>query len=183
MGMAFSLEGGYTANLNDSDRTFGYIIPSLSFDYRLVPSGQLVLATKFKGHFNIGDDFEFYQAVSIGANNGLRGFRFQRFTGKTAYFQNTDVRWSFRERRTGLLPVTPGVYGGFDYGRVWIPNEDSDTWHNSYGGGFFVNGADILSFNAGLFNSSDGLRFCFWPWFWILILFDLISIQVSAPGF
>ncbi|UOY04820.1 metallophosphoesterase [Muricauda sp. SCSIO 64092] len=161
MGMAFSLEGGYTTNLNDADRTFGYVIPSLSFDYRLVPSGQLVLATKFKGHFNIGDDFEFYQAASIGANNGLRGFRFQRFTGKTAYFQNTDVRWSFRERRTGLLPVTPGIYGGFDYGRVWIPNEDSDTWHNSYGGGFFVNGADILSFNAGLFNSSDGLRFAF----------------------
>ena len=161
MGMALSLEGGYAMNLSDSDRAFGYFIPSLSFDYKLVPSGQLVLATKFKGHFNIGNDFEFYQAASIGANNGLRGFRFQRFTGKTAYFQNTDLRLSFRERKTGLLPVTPGIYGGFDYGRVWLPNEDSDTWHNSYGGGFFINGADILSFNAGLFNSSDGIRFAF----------------------
>jgi len=161
MGMAFSMEGGYTLNLTETDRAFGYFIPSLSFDYQLVPSGQLVLATKFKGHFNIGDDFEFYQAASIGANNGLRGFRFQRFTGKTAYFQNTDLRLSFRERRTGLLPVTPGIFGGFDYGRVWIPDEDSNTWHNSYGGGFFMNGADVLSLNAGLFNSSDGLRFAF----------------------
>ena len=161
MGMAFSMEGGYTMNLSDSDRAFGYFIPSLSFDYKLVPSGQLVLATKFKAHFNFGDDFEFYQAASIGANNGLRGFRFQRFTGKTAYFQNTDLRLSFRERKTGLLPVTPGIYGGFDYGRVWLPAEESNTWHNSYGGGFFINGADILSFNAGLFNSSDGMRFAF----------------------
>lgn len=161
MGMAFSLEGGYTMNLGDSDRAFGYFIPSLSFDHKLIPSGQLVLATQFKGHFNIGDDFEFYQAASIGANNGLRGFRFQRFTGKTAYFQNTDLRLSFRERKTGLLPVTPGIYGGFDYGRVWFPEESSDTWHNSYGGGFFINGADIISFNAGLFNSSDGMRFAF----------------------
>ena len=161
IGMAISLEGGYTSNLTDSERAFGYFIPSLSFDYKLVSSGQLVLATQFKGHFNIGDDYEFYQAASIGANNGLRGFRFQRFTGKTAYFQNSDLRLSFRERKTGLLPVTPGIYGGFDYGRVWLPNEDSNTWHTSYGGGFFINGANILSFNAGLFGSADGMRFAF----------------------
>ena len=159
--MAFSLHGGYKTNLLESGRSFGYIVPSLSIDHRLSSSGRLVLATKIKGHFNIGDDFEFYQGASIGANDGLRGFRFQRFTGKTAYYQNTDVRYSFRSRKTGLLPVTPGIYGGFDYGRVWFPGDSSDKWHNSYGGGFFLNGADILSANFGLFNSTDGLRFAF----------------------
>mgnify|MGYP001795800713 CR=1 FL=1 len=161
MGMSFSLQGGYKTNLSDSDRAFGFIIPSLSIDHKLSSSGRLVLASKEKAHFNIGDDFEFYQGANIGANNGLRGFRFQRFVGKTAYFQNTDLRYSFRRQRTGLLPVTPGVFGGFDYGRVWFPDDASGQWHNSYGGGFFVNGADILSANLGLFNSSDGLRFAF----------------------
>ncbi len=161
MGMSFSLHGGYKTNLQDSDRAFGFIIPSLSIDHQLCSNGRLVLATKLKGHFNIGDDFEFYQGASIGANNGLRGFRFQRFTGKTAYFQNTDLRYSFRKRQTGLLPVTPGIFGGFDYGRVWLPQDSSDIWHTSYGGGFFLNGADILSANFGFFNSSDGPRFAF----------------------
>ncbi|WP_350286348.1 metallophosphoesterase [uncultured Croceitalea sp.] len=161
MGMAFDLQGGYKTNVSESGRSFTYLIPSLSFDYKLEPSGHLVLATKFKGHFNFGNDFEFYQGASIGANNGLRGFRFQRFVGKSAYFQNTDLRLSFRKRQTGLLPITPGIFGGFDYGRVWLPDEDSDTWHNSYGGGFFVNGSDLISANFGLFNSSDGLRFAF----------------------
>ncbi|AWX44077.1 hypothetical protein HME9304_01077 [Flagellimonas maritima] len=161
LGMSFSLQGGYKTNLSDSGRAFGFVIPSLSIDYKLSSSGRLVLASKVKAHFNIGNDFEFYQGASIGANNGLRGFRFQRFTGKTAYFQNTDLRYSFRKQRTGLLPVTPGIFGGFDYGRVWFPNDSSDQWHNSYGGGFFVNGADILSANFGLFNSTDGLRFAF----------------------
>ncbi|MDT0606684.1 metallophosphoesterase [Croceitalea rosinachiae] len=161
MGMAISLQGGYKTNLSETDRAFGFFIPSLAFAYKLVPSGNLVLATKFKGHFNIGDDFEFYQAASIGANDGLRGFRFQRFTGKSSYFQNTDLRLSFRKRNTGLLPVTPGIYGAFDYGRVWLPGEDSDTWHDSYGGGFFLNGSDLISANFGLFNSADGLRFAF----------------------
>ncbi|WP_190809986.1 metallophosphoesterase [Flagellimonas sp. S3867] len=161
MGMSFSLHGGYKMNLNDSDRAFGYVIPSLSIDHKLCSNGKLVLATKLKGHINIGDDFEFYQGANIGANNGLRGFRFERFTGKSAFYQNTDLRLSFRNRQTGLLPVTPGIYGGFDYGRVWFPGDDSDKWHNSVGGGFFLNGADVLSANFGLFSSADGMRFAF----------------------
>ncbi|UII78180.1 metallophosphoesterase [Flagellimonas sp. CMM7] len=161
MGMSFSLLGGYKTNLSDSGRAFGFIVPSLSIDHKICSDGRLVLATKIKGHFNIGDDFEFYQGASIGGNDGLRGFRFQRFTGKTAYYQNTDLRYSFRKRKTGVLPVTPGIFGGFDYGRVWFPRDSSDKWHNSYGGGFFLNGADILSANFGFFNSSDGPRFAF----------------------
>ena len=161
MGMAFSLHGGFKTNVSESGRSFGFVIPSLSFDYKMSSNGRLVLATKFKGHFNIGNDYEFYQAASIGANNGLRGFRFQRFLGKTAYFQNTDLRYSFRKTRTGLLPVVPGIFGGFDYGRVWFPGDSSNKWHNSVGGGFFVNGADVLTANIGVFNSSDGLRFAF----------------------
>jgi len=161
--MATSLEIGYKTNADSDKLNFGYIIPMLSFDYKLVPSGKLVLATKFKAHFNIADEdnFKFYQGASIGGLDGLRGFRNQRFTGKTSYYQNSDIRYNFKKMRTGLLPVSMGVYGGFDYGRVWLPREDSDTWHTSYGGGFFLNGANVISANVGLFNSLDGVRFSF----------------------
>ena len=161
MGMAISLQAGYTANVTESGRAFSYFIPSLSFDYRISSDGRLVLATKVKGHFNFSDDYEFYQAANIGANNGLRGFRFQRFNGKSAFYQNSDLRYSFRKTQAGFIPVTPGIFLGYDYGRVWLPEEDSDTWHNSIGGGFFVNGAGLISANFGLFNSDDGLRFAF----------------------
>ncbi|HEA21016.1 MAG TPA: phosphoesterase [Pricia antarctica] len=160
MGMATSLSVGYKTNL-DNGANFGYIVPSFSLDYKLIPNGRLVLASKWKAHFNIGDDYEFYQAASIGGFDGLRGFRNQRFTGKKAFDQRTDIRFSLREVRTELLPVTMGIYGGFDYGRVWQPSERSDIWHTSYGGGFFLNGADILSARVALFNSEDGLRFSF----------------------
>lgn len=160
MGMATSLELGYKTNL-DNGNNFGYIIPSFSLDYKLIPNGRLVLASQWKAHFNIGDGYEFYQAASIGGVDGLRGFRNQRFTGKKSYDQSTDIRFSLREMRTELLPVTLGLYGGFDYGRVWLPTESSNIWHTSYGGGFFLNGADILTAKVALFNSEDGLRFSF----------------------
>lgn len=161
MGMRTSLHTGYKKATNGGGQNFGYIVPTLSFDYKLVPNGRLVLATKWKAHFTIGDGFEFYQGASIGASDGPRGFRNQRFTGKTAYYQNTDIRYSLRKMKTGLLPVSMGIYGGFDYGRVWFPNDSSKQWHTSYGGGFFLNGADIVSARLSLFNSSEGPRLSF----------------------
>ncbi len=160
-GLLLSLNAGYTKNIDIGNRAYGYIIPKLSLAHKLNRSGDWVLATSLKGHFNLNNEFEFYQAAAIGGSNGLRGFRNQRFTGKTSYYQNTDIRYSFNSLKTSLLPIKMGAYGSFDYGRVWIPNEESNKWHNSYGGGFFVNGADLISVNLGVFNSVEGIRIAF----------------------
>jgi len=160
LGMMVNFQGGYR-NDTDTSKGFGYIIPELGIDYKLVPSGQLVLATKLRGHINFGDDFEFYQGAVLGAKTGLRGYRFQRFTGKKAFSQSTDVRWNFGSLKTGLLPIHVGIYGGVDYGRVWIDGDDSDKWNNSFGGGFFVNMAQMMTANISAFNSDDGLRLAF----------------------
>ena len=161
MGMATSIQLGYKENLSEQGGSFGYVIPSLSFDYKLIPNGRLVLATKWKGHFNIGNSYEFFQGATIGGTDGLRGFRNQRFNGKTAYYQNTDIRFSLGKMKTRIIPAAVGFFAGYDYGRVWLPNTSSNTWHTSYGGGFFLNGSDILSVNLALFNSVEGPRFTF----------------------
>ncbi|MBN4070069.1 metallophosphoesterase [Olleya sp. AH-315-F22] len=160
LGFQTSLQLGYKTNVKDS-KGFGYIIPSIGFNYKLVSNGQLVLATKLKAHINLGDDFEFYQAASIGANDGLRGYRNQRFSGKSAFYQSTDLRLNLRKVKTGILPLNIGIFGGVDYGRVWVDGEDSDKWNNSFGGGIFANMVDMMSFNLSAFNSDDGLRLAF----------------------
>ena len=161
IGMSTSLEIGYKSNLEESNRNFTYVIPEVSFTHKLNPSGQLVFSTKIKSHINFNNNFEFYHAASIGGSDGLRGFRNQRFTGKQSLYQNTDIRYSFSTMKTKVLPIRLGIYGGFDYGRIWLDQEVSDKWNNSYGGGFFINGAEILSANLGLFNSIDGVRVAF----------------------
>ncbi|NNE31240.1 MAG: phosphoesterase [Winogradskyella sp.] len=160
LGFQTALQFGYKNNV-DTSNGFGYIIPELGFDYKLVQSGQLVLATVFRGHFNLGNNFEFYQGANLGADSGLRGYRFQRFTGKNAFSQSTDVRWNFGSLKTGLLPIHIGVYGGVDYGRVWLENDNSDRWNNSFGGGLFVTMAEMMTANISAFNSDDGLRLAF----------------------
>lgn len=161
MGMATSLQLGYKSEISGVGGAFGYIIPTLSFDYKLSPNGRVVLATKWKAHFNIGNGYEFYQGASIGGIDGLRGFRNQRFTGKKSFYQNTDIRWRLGKLKTGILPTAFGLYGGFDYGRVWQRDDISKVWHTSYGGGLFLNMANLISARAALFNSVDGSRFSF----------------------
>lgn len=159
-GMATSIHLGYKTE-NGGEGSFGYVIPSLSFNYKLIPNGKLVLATLWKAHFNIGDGFEFYQAASIGGTDGLRGFRNERFTGKRSFYQNSDLRLSLGKLKTGILPTALGVYGGFDYGRVWRPDETSNVWHTSYGGGFFLDVSGLTSIRAAIFNSEEGMRISF----------------------
>ncbi|ARV15398.1 metallophosphoesterase [Polaribacter sp. SA4-12] len=164
MGMKTELKLGYTSNLKN-DHNFAYLIPTISFDHKLFSSKKLVLATKLKGHFNFGDSYEFYQAATIGGNsNGLRGFRNQRFTGKNSFYQSTDLRLLLSKVKTSLVPLNIGIYGGFDYGKVWgeqsltVNPFSSKNWNHSYGGGVFFNAANMLGANIAAFNSNEGLR-------------------------
>lgn len=160
-GLSFYLETGYKRNLDRGDQEFAYIISELGIVRKLEPAGKLVLATNLKGQFNLGDGFEFFQAATIGGTDGLRGFRNQRFSGRDSFYQNTDLRYSFNRLKTQLIPIKLGIFGGFDYGRVWLEDEASKKWHNSYGGGLFINALDAISGNLGVFNSADGMRVAF----------------------
>lgn len=161
MGMKTEIQLGHKINLSDTKKQFTYLIPEISFNHKIDPVGKWVVATKIKSHLNFSEDFEFYQAASIGGNDGVRGFRNQRFTGKNALYQNSDIRFAFNAIKTQIFPIRIGLFSSFDYGRVWIKNEDSKQWHNSFGGGLFVNGAELLSANLGAFHSADGLRVAF----------------------
>jgi len=164
LGVAFLTKLGFTKNLGDT-RNFGYSSSSLAVTHKLIPNGKLVLASKIKSHFIFGKDFEFYQAANIGANEGLRGFRNERFNGQNSFVQTTDIRWNMTKLKTSLIPLNIGLYGGFDYGKVWgLPNtipvliNTDTTLHTSYGGGFFFNAANMFVGGLGYFKSIDGSR-------------------------
>ena len=160
-GMSFNLSGGYTLNLDDSDRGFGFLKPSIEFFNRISRDNKLVLRTAASSHIIFGDDFEFYQAAVLGDNTGLRGYRNERFAGEQSLVFNGDLRYSFNQFRTSFLPLQIGIYGGYDYGRVWIDGDPNNEWQDSVGGGLWINSINALNANVGLFSSDDGIRFTF----------------------
>ncbi|WP_372918877.1 metallophosphatase [Salegentibacter sp.] len=160
-GLDFSLSTGYKANIDKHNNKFGYLKPSLGINYPLHSSGVATLATKVAGEFILGDNYEFYHGATLGGNHSLRAYRNERFNGKTAFFHSTDIRVGLTKLRTNFVPLRFGLSAGYDYGRVWSDEPESDNWHDNYGGSFFVNGFNALTANFGYYLGDDGNRFMF----------------------
>ena len=111
--------------------------------------------------------YEYFQALSLGANNYLRGYRKDRFTGTSIAYTNTELRLRVLKSKSYVVPGDVGVMGFYDVGRVWQRGEDSKKWHNSYGGGLYYIPYSLvmISITAGfspedrLLNFSLGTKF------------------------
>ena len=160
-GMTFLIDLGTKTELEKTENTHGYLNSNLGFYNALSNNRKLVLKSEVSTQLRIGDEIPFYQLASIGGQNGLRGYRTQRFTGKNSFIGSGDLRYSFNSFKTKTLPLQIGIFGGYDVGRVWVKNEESNSWHNSYGGGFWIAAAESISGTFNLFNSNDGPRFSF----------------------
>lgn len=161
LGMTFSAEANLDTNFSQSGRSLPRLSGSLGFTHPISRGGILNLSTLVKAKTLLNNHFEFYQSASIGGESDLRSYRFDRFIGKSSFVQTSDLNLRFGKIKTPLVPVYYGIHAGYDYGRVWMPGENSDKWHQSYGGGIWFNAAKTLTGKINYFNGEDGGRFSF----------------------
>jgi hypothetical protein len=155
MGMGFSIGGSWKMNLNDSKRNFPTVESKLNFNHKIDSKGKLVLATLLKGKVILNNNYEFYQGATLGGDYDLRGFRNQRFLGNQSFFQSSDIRYTVGDIKKSIIPMSYGIFAGFDYGRVWLDGEASNKWHQSVGGGIWLNGLSTLTTRLTYFKSAD----------------------------
>jgi hemolysin activation/secretion protein len=155
MGMGFSLAGSWKMNLNDSKRNFPELESKLNFNHKLDANGKVVLATIIKAKLLLNDNFEFYQGATLGGDYDVRGFRGERFLGNQSFYQSSDIRWNLGKIKRSVLPMSYGILGGFDYGRVWVTGENSEKWHQSFGGGLWLNGLNVITARLTWFKSFE----------------------------
>jgi hypothetical protein len=94
-----------------------------------------------------------------GSGFSVRGGLPERYTGQAAAYGNTQLEIPFARTRI-LVPVTIGLLGLNDVGRVFVPGESSSGgWHDGYGGGIFVApSARLSTFSLTVVHSTDGTR-------------------------
>lgn len=155
MGFGFSVGSSWKMNVNDTKANFPTFESKINFNHKIDSDGQLVLATILKVKKLFNNNFEFYQGATLGGDYDLRGFRNERFLGKSSFYQSTDLRWNIGRIRKSLVPMTFGILAGYDYGRVWIDGEDSSKWHQSIGGGIWINGLNVITGRITYFQSGD----------------------------
>lgn len=129
-----------------------YLSPSLN--------PQITIAGRVGIGHNLGD-FPFYSAQTLGGSSNVRGLRRQRYSGRTSVYQNIEARASIVNKVSRTFPISIGVVGFLDNGRVWADDEISSTWHQGYGGGLWFNLLDLSVMSATVAQGDDGLRFNF----------------------
>jgi hypothetical protein len=103
----------------------------------LTDPAKVVAVLRIGGGRIFSEHFEYFQALSLGANNYLRGFRKDRFSGRGSFYTSIELRVKLLDVNSYVLPGSLGIVGFNDIGRVWMSNEDSRTWHDGYGGGLY----------------------------------------------
>jgi outer membrane protein assembly factor BamA len=130
--------------------------------------GRLIFALRAGGGINTGK-YEFYQAQILDGKTELRGFRKTRFYGDSKFYTNMEVRLKLASFRTYLFPVSFGILGFHDIGRVWYKDENgidptasegkSNVWHTSWGGGLWFTPFNMAVLSTELGHSKEGNLF------------------------
>lgn len=135
-------------NLKESNRNFVKYSANAQI---YVPLGNKFSYVFRTGAATVTGKPEFYQYISIGGAPNMRGFKRDRFWGKTVFWNTHDLRF-ISNVKTNFFNGKAGLIAFFDNGRVWMPGENLNTWHTDFGGGITV-----APFNFALIDVTYGI--------------------------
>ncbi|MGB5981948.1 MAG: metallophosphoesterase [Nonlabens sp.] len=156
-GLEFNLSTSFTDNLSN-DQAFFSVDPKVTLWNAIDRNRRLILKTSIAAQSRIGDQPLFYQAATLGAANGLRGYRMNRFNGDVAARASADILYEINPIKTRLLPLQVTAYSGFDTGKVWWENSTTDRFYTSYGGGLEFLMSGLFVADVSYFYGSEGGR-------------------------
>jgi hemolysin activation/secretion protein len=73
----------------------------------------------------------------MGGSRELRGYRKNRFWGKSFFYSSNELQYIFNVR-SQVFNGKAGIVSFYDLGRIWQPGENSNRWHDGYGGGIII---------------------------------------------
>ncbi len=131
-------------NKNSYDKVT-QINSDFTFHLNLI-NGWLTFADRFGGGVTMGDNatptnnkFEFYQAQYLGTEDNLRGFRKQRFAGRSKIYNQAELRLKLANLKTYLFPASFGIYVFADAGTVkGFKDDPTNKTLVGYGGGLWI---------------------------------------------
>ncbi len=142
-GVRWLTSAQFAKGINDNSSDYIKLQSDFSLHLSFNIPARVILSNRIGGGTIFGD-FEFFQAHTLGNNFNMRGYRNYRFAGRSALYNNTELRLKLFDFDSYLLPGSLGLIGFFDIGRVWYDDEDSKTWHKGYGGGIYLSPVNRL---------------------------------------
>jgi len=137
--------------MKSGSRNFTSFTSDMTIHASLRDPSRVVAVIKFGGGHIFGKKYEYFQALNIGANNSLNGFRKNRYAGGSMAYGSLEFRIKLLDINSYILPGPFGVTAFYDAARVWVKQERAKNWHGAYGFGFY-----FIPFNHFLISGSAG---------------------------
>jgi hypothetical protein len=153
-GVGLNIYGRSMVGLNNTSNHVTQTGGDFSLYTDFISRKHFVIATSF-GASHIAGNYEFEQAQYLGYRQNLRGFRIQRFAGRSKAYNNTELRLITNNADLGLFRGSLGLLVFNDVGRVWADNEKSSAWHDGYGWGILVAPLNRFVISAYLMYSKE----------------------------
>lgn len=144
--------GNFGLNSNSHNTTQLQSDLSLYMSFRI--PANFVIVSRFGGG-KLWGNYEYFQALTVGGVQNLRGYRNFRFAGDANVYNNTEIRVKLFDLKTYILPAGVGLIAFNDVGRVWRENETSHVWHDGYGGGIYIAPINALIITAVVGHSKE----------------------------
>ncbi|MCW3080943.1 BamA/TamA family outer membrane protein [Segetibacter sp.] len=138
-------------------KSYGRVASDLSVFMPVFGDSNLVIVNRLLAGTTIGKP-AYFQQMQLGGIQNLRGYHSLRFTGKSMFYHSIQAQLKLFDFNSYLAPGTVGLIGFNDVGRVWVPGELSDKWHDGYGGGLYVVPADLVLIQVVIGHSIEGTQ-------------------------
>ncbi|UEG49100.1 metallophosphoesterase [Ferruginibacter lapsinanis] len=166
-GITWFTEFSSLRGLNKNAHALTKITSDMTIYASIKDPGRVGAVLRFGGGHIFSKQYEYFQALNMGANNFLRGYRKGRFSGSSIAYASTELRLKLFKSQSYLLPGDVGMMGFYDLGKVWQKGETSKKWHAAYGTGLYYIPYSLImvSLTLGfspedkLFNFSLGTKF------------------------
>ena len=135
-GSYFKTTGNYYPSVLDIKSHYA----KLMYDFRsYFPIGFIKEATLAlrSGGGRVFGIYPFYDAIFLGGENNLRGYKRERFSGQSAMFGQAELR-SYLSDIKLIIKGKLGINVFGELGRVFEKDNKSSKWHPSYGIGFWL---------------------------------------------
>lgn len=155
------------AGINKGSNNYSKFSSDMTIYASLKDPAKVVGVLRFGGGRIFGNKYAYFQALDLGANNYLHGFRKNRFTGSSNMYASMELRLKLFDVNSFIFSGPFGLTGFYDVGRVWTRHNDYNKWHSSFGGGLYFVPFNrfVISFSAGyseherMINVSVGSKF------------------------
>jgi hypothetical protein len=167
-GIHWTNELSFQGGLSENTKSITKLTSEMSVYASMSSPARTVAVLRLGGGHIFNHDFEYFQALNLGANNFLRGFRKNRFSGRSLAYGSLEIRQKLFQSKWYVIPGDFGLVLFNDIGRVWYPSDaPNNVWHYAYGGGFYYVPYNMVIVSATfgyskeeqLFNFSLGTKF------------------------